>query len=686
MASIKGMKNNVKPHWADSSEYTSTLTASSPLRPGLCPGPIDPHDDPNASLVLRRYALGCEGDLTTAFPRENVLTFFYPRLLELDGKHKDKNDLVERQMRRDLFLLAFAAVQSLPPSDKWSYYQIAGIHGLPHVPYDGATGSWDPSLGSNWWGGYCQHGSPLFPTWHRPYVMLLEQSIIRQAKLLGELLPNAEEAAAVAGMADKLRFPYWDWANHTSRILGIPDVFTVTKITLAYPWKSFSHRRNIPNPLKSFVLPENVGSPIASSDTFNPSAKPNYEVPDEGTPFIPLGYPTVRHVSSAYTSQNDKLNLTFLRNAETTLVEGVQGMFNHKDWLSFSNHYWSALTRDQIIHESGHYSSIELVHDILHDTIGGAGGQMSYTETAAFDPIFFFHHCNVDRLIALWQYCYPTSWIPTSDTSSSDQPDADGTFTIKPKSPVDASTDLTPFRCSSDCFVSSDDVRIIDRDCGYSYPEIIHARKEQWRPARMLYYMLRLYKPSQHFIHMWFLVLERIQKTAFNGPYSIRVFIDLPKADADTPITSPHYAGAIFVFARQTINSVARCANCENRPFMRATLELTKTMLLLGITTTPEMTGDDGTVQPPQNNPLQGEGALKLVYVNRKGDPLPDPPTLPQLTVVYQERVADEQTYEFLLEKADPQNDLSISNILCQNHELRKNTSLQHFPLHSRLR
>lgn len=31
-----------------------------------------------------------------------------------------------------------------------------------------------PVAGSNW-GGYCRHGSQLFPTWHRPYVMLIEQ-------------------------------------------------------------------------------------------------------------------------------------------------------------------------------------------------------------------------------------------------------------------------------------------------------------------------------------------------------------------------------------------------------------------------------------------------------------------------------------------------------------------------------
>lgn len=28
-----------------------------------------------------------------------------------------------------------------------------------------------------------------------------------------------------------------------------------------------------------------------------------------------------------------------------------------------------------------------------------------------FDPIFYLHHCNVDRLYAFWEYVYPNYWI-----------------------------------------------------------------------------------------------------------------------------------------------------------------------------------------------------------------------------------------------------------------------------------
>ena len=57
-----------------------------------------------------------------------------------------------------------------PQSAVQSFFQVGGIHGLPYVVWDGATG--DPS--NSEWSGYCTHGSVVFPTWHRPYVMLYE--------------------------------------------------------------------------------------------------------------------------------------------------------------------------------------------------------------------------------------------------------------------------------------------------------------------------------------------------------------------------------------------------------------------------------------------------------------------------------------------------------------------------------
>jgi hypothetical protein len=41
-------------------------------------------------------------------------------------------------------------------------------------------------------------------------------------------------------------------------------------------------------------------------------------------------------------------------------------------------------------------------HGAVHTAVGGAGGTMSRVETAANDPIFWLHHCNVDRLWDYW--------------------------------------------------------------------------------------------------------------------------------------------------------------------------------------------------------------------------------------------------------------------------------------------
>eukprot|EP00250_Pteridium_aquilinum_P020881 c24976_g3_i1 orf=749-2773(-) len=628
-----------------------------PIKSLLGTTPVHPQDD-ESHAVIYRYPLSDDAsagqaDVTKAIARENVLDFFYPHTLELGGSEKTKESLDWLKIRRDVFLLAFSAVQGLEANDRWSFYQIAGIHGYPHAPFDGDEGNWDPK-NPEWWGGYCQHGSPLFPTWHRPYMMLLEQSIIRQAKLFADTLSQDDEKQAVLDIADKLRFPYWDWANQSTRVLGLPEVFTSTEISLSYAWQSFS-TTSIPNPLKAFVLPENVGKPFSSSDVFNPTAKPNYVIPSKGIPFTPQNYPTVRHVDAAYMSQNDKLNVTLMRNANTTLVEGVHAVFQHNQWLPFSNHYWSEETHGDGS-QYGHYASLELVHDYVHSTVGGSGGHLTYPEIAAFDPIFFFHHSNVDRLFALWQYCYPTVWIPKKPLQLNNE----GTYTDKPDSEANEFTPLTPFRLTNEGakFLTSNDVRLVDADCGYTYPEILQARKEAWTPAKMLAYVMKLYEPAENYLQRWMLMVEKIVKRAFNGPFSIRVFIGKADANAGTPLSVPNFAGEISVFARST---GVRCANCDANKFMRASLDLTKTMVRLGITTSSLLStssdpfSDEATTP---SNPFTKSGSVTLVFVDLQGRQL-DPSSAiagwqgPKVSIYYQAGVPREDIKEFLVGDID---------------------------------
>jgi tyrosinase len=53
-------------------------------------------------------------------------------------------------------------------------------------------------------------------------------------------------------------------------------------------------------------------------------------------------------------------------------------------------------------------------HNRIHVLIGGASGFMADPDTAALDPIFWLHHCNIDRLWEVWRNQGPKFFDPTS--------------------------------------------------------------------------------------------------------------------------------------------------------------------------------------------------------------------------------------------------------------------------------
>ena len=70
----------------------------------------------------------------------------------------------------NMFILALEALQKDPESSDTSYYQIAGIHGRPHIKWQQVI----PPEQANPQLGYCTHRARIFNTWHRPYLSLLE--------------------------------------------------------------------------------------------------------------------------------------------------------------------------------------------------------------------------------------------------------------------------------------------------------------------------------------------------------------------------------------------------------------------------------------------------------------------------------------------------------------------------------
>jgi tyrosinase len=98
------------------------------------------------------------------------------KITEVEIDRLDIDDLLFKEPDTfNVFLLALRNLKNQNPTEKTSFFQLAGIHGLPLKLWDNDTGGAkemmkDPLSDS----GYCTHANLAFSTWHRPYLALLE--------------------------------------------------------------------------------------------------------------------------------------------------------------------------------------------------------------------------------------------------------------------------------------------------------------------------------------------------------------------------------------------------------------------------------------------------------------------------------------------------------------------------------
>ncbi|CAI6340671.1 unnamed protein product [Periconia digitata] len=330
-----------------------------------------------------------------------------------------------------LYILAIKRLQAVDQKEKLSYYQVAGIHGQPWIPWDGVP-SWtdDP----HW--GYCPHNGNLFATWHRPYVMLYEQLLYEHVKAIVGEISDATTKARFQEIAKKFRVPYWDWAQK------IPAVAAVSNPLSGY--------RFHPLQPEDFPVPENFQAPYDHWEQI-------IHYPDDPSSTNPNDNLTGLH-------QTLNNNLGFAR-------DGIYKLFtNYLPFNRFSN---------QGPGSDVNIGNLETVHGSIHDSF--RDGHLQFPLTAAFDPIFYLHHANVDRQIAIWQAIYPDTFVePVRAIRQS-------TFTLDAfaADPVGATTPLHPFHKNSQGdFWTSDDVRQIST-LGYTYPELADTPSNDTLKARV---------------------------------------------------------------------------------------------------------------------------------------------------------------------------------------------------------
>ena len=290
----------------------------------------------------------------------------------------------EYKERRYAFLNALHKIKNLPPEDKDSFWNIASMNGQPFNKKRTL-----PPESEKVWGGYSQHLNVLFLPWYRAYLLYFEQALIRAA-------PNNQSSL--------VSLPYWDATAHRTLSDGFPDLLMDEYLEI----DDFGN--TIPNPLLNFTLP--VGIPPSESS-------PKYSKPKGYTtcryPFSGLMGPT--EPLPATKVQNDYLTQNF-RDPRVYLQENILYSLNHatpsikkifkdcletKTYNAFSNELSAKMTGETSLETA----SIGILHAIggSYDSslMAGANGDMACNEMSAFDPMFFLHMANIDRIFWEWQ-------------------------------------------------------------------------------------------------------------------------------------------------------------------------------------------------------------------------------------------------------------------------------------------
>lgn len=366
----------------------------------------------------------------------------------------------------EMLMRAWKGIKELHADDPWSFFVIGGYHGEPFRD-QGAT---NPA----WWGGYCEHGTVLFPTWHRAYMYVLEKALQR-----------------IPGCADVM-LPFWDETSPDSLAGGLPAALT---------WETFElDGEVIPNPLRSFVLPVDIVDAVQGDDSLysKPKGYETVRYPLSGL----VGTAADRAATAAHNAKfpNYDANVDLLNQNIATwltaaaMVDGQPvGGFVHQKFvrsMDAPNYTLFSNTTSAGAFNASHPPSqrvvpLESPHNSIHLAVGGfdvpnqgdaspiagANGDMGENDTAALDPVFYFHHCFIDYAFWTWQRRQGSTHALEIDTqdpgagySQSNPPPAGR----EPGERLDVNTALNPFKAADGTPMTSADVADI-AGLGYSY-------------------------------------------------------------------------------------------------------------------------------------------------------------------------------------------------------------------------
>jgi len=375
-------------------------------------------------------------------------------------------------------------------------------------------------------------------------MLLIETALKNKSRIIASQYADEDVRKEYLQLAEDLRFPYWNWAADSVQKSGVPDILTNETVVVYAP--PDNKPETIRNPLAAFQTSEPVGSPRPCQGC-NPYDRPFVLTSEAGYPWLPKGYMTTRYPNVNNQTQVGRLNTGVRAESLVDWQEMLYGALLQGNWTYFSNH--GAVPNGTIENGSFTFNNIESTHDSVHIGLGQNGGQISYTQIAAYDPIFFLHHGMVDYVLAVWQELHPDEWVTPNVLPS-------GTLMIEPGSMIGETTPLAPFFAgngsTSNPFYTAQDLRNWTA-LGYTFKtlEMVKDLPQKEKTDALL----RLFKPAgDDFKYRWYVALPNTTAVQAAAPFAIRVFVAAPYTiNATEDTTSPYYAGSIWAWGATPI-------------------------------------------------------------------------------------------------------------------------------------
>ncbi|KAH6901187.1 tyrosinase [Coprinopsis sp. MPI-PUGE-AT-0042] len=277
---------------------------------------------------------------------------------------------------------------------------------------------------------------------------IVEQRLreIMSNKIIGQYVLN--KRPGMKALADQVHPPYWDWAVKEERTkdgemvleYNVPRMVKQKMVTISLPQGG---ETTVDNPFYNFKADDALGE-------FSINA---VEISDNTEDYEAIPFARARTTSCFQDDPNkDRKVMDDFGSPKFELA----GAVNRRLAPGWFNTYRQFVTtsRAEAEQDGKYWLSLEGIHNFSH---------MADVPFAAFDPIFYLHHADVDRLLAIWAELNPKQWW------TEDEIKGRNSETIRKITPTDS---LKPFHVDTKGSFYSPDSSRRHFDLGYTYPEL----------------------------------------------------------------------------------------------------------------------------------------------------------------------------------------------------------------------